>query len=58
MAQLPIVKIGKKKFFADRRLGQLRNIHNPHDFEDVSVEVIDFLIDNRKEPDNEQIRIR
>lgn len=49
MTQLPIVRLGKKKYFADRRLRQLRNINNPHDYENESLEVIDFLIDNRKE---------
>lgn len=28
---LPIVKIRKKRYFADSRLGELRNIRNHHD---------------------------
>lgn len=28
---LPIVKIGRKWYFADERLRQLRNVTNPHD---------------------------
>ena len=27
-----IVKIGNKKYFLDKKLNQLRNINNPHDF--------------------------
>lgn len=33
---LPIVKIGKKRYFADSRLRELRNIKNPHDCLDFS----------------------
>lgn len=33
MRQLPIVKIGKKKYFVDARLNELRNINNPGDSE-------------------------
>jgi len=32
MNQLKIVKIGKKKYFLDARLKELRNIKNPNDF--------------------------
>lgn len=31
--QLPIVKIGSKRYFVDARLNELRNINNPHDRE-------------------------
>ena len=32
MSQLKIVKIGKKQYFLDKRLLELRNIKNPHDY--------------------------
>jgi hypothetical protein len=31
MSQLPIVRIGKKSYFLDVRLRELRNVKNPHD---------------------------
>ena len=31
---LPIVKIGRKHYFVDERLRQLRNVKNPHDYMD------------------------
>ena len=40
-APLPTVKVGKKTYFIDERLGQIRNVNNPHDFEDVDQDVID-----------------
>jgi len=33
MRRLPIIKIGRKKYFVDERLNELRNIKNPHDRE-------------------------
>jgi len=32
MGQLKIVKIGRKKYFLDLRLVEIRNVKNPHDF--------------------------
>jgi len=32
---LPIVKYEGELFFFDERLRQIRNIHNPHDFQDL-----------------------
>jgi len=40
--RLPKIKIGKKTFFIDERLGEIRNIKNPSDAESVSPELIDF----------------
>lgn len=31
MSRLPTVKIGDKNYFVDSRLGELRNVDNPHD---------------------------
>ena len=41
--QLPTVNLKKKKYYVDERLGQLRNVDNPHNF-------IDFLRLYRKKP--------
>lgn len=35
MSELPKVKIGKKTYYVDERLGQLRNVDNPHDFREI-----------------------
>lgn len=42
MKKLPIIKLGKKTYFVDERLGEIRNIKNPHDAESVSPELIAF----------------
>jgi len=41
--QLPIIKIGNKKYFVDARLDELRNIKNPFDVEKMEGSV-DFYI--------------
>jgi hypothetical protein len=33
MRKLPIVKIGRKRYFVDTRLNEMRNVRNPHDKE-------------------------
>lgn len=30
--QLPIMRIGRKRYYVDERLRQLRNVEDPHDF--------------------------
>lgn len=35
MRALPVVKLGRKKYFVDERLNELRNINNPHDKESM-----------------------
>lgn len=37
MTGLPRIKIGRKVYFFDRRLSELRNINNPHDRESVEL---------------------
>ncbi len=32
---LPIVRIGRKRYFVDERLEQLRNVKNPHDWIEI-----------------------
>ncbi|MDP8216013.1 MAG: hypothetical protein P9L98_01660 [Candidatus Kaelpia imicola] len=44
--ELPKIQIGKKNYFIDKRLNQIRNVNNPHDFESVSLEVIDYWLDH------------
>ena len=34
--ELPIVHIGEKHYYFDRRLSQLRNVNNPHDFKELN----------------------
>jgi len=38
MSELPIIERGKKRYYFDARLGQLRNVDNPHDFINLSPE--------------------
>ena len=33
MRALPIIKLGKKRYFVDARIQEMRNILNPHDVE-------------------------
>jgi len=40
--KLSILRMEGKDYFIDRRLNQIRNVKNPHDYEDVSPELIDF----------------
>ena len=47
MAQLPTIKMDGKRWFIDRRLGEIRNVSNPHDVESVSQEIIDFWLENK-----------
>ena len=42
--ELPKIQIGKKTYFIDKSLGEIRNINNPHDFESVSQEVIGYWL--------------
>ena len=45
MNQLKIISLGKKEYFLDERLKQLRNIKNPFDFIDLD-DVELFLLKN------------
>jgi hypothetical protein len=36
MPQLPVIKSDNKDWFFDRRLRQLRNVDNPHEYIDLS----------------------
>jgi hypothetical protein len=45
MTALPIVRIGKKQYFIDERLNELRNIRNPNDREKMEGSA-EFYIEN------------
>ena len=47
MRQLKTIIIDDKEYFIDERLCQIRQVDNPHHFEDVSPELIDFWINKR-----------
>jgi hypothetical protein len=36
MSELPKVKLGRKTYYFDGRLKQIRNVKNPHDFIDLT----------------------
>ena len=42
--ELSKIQIGKKTYYIDKRLGEIRNINNPHDAESVSHELIDYWL--------------
>jgi hypothetical protein len=44
--QLPIIRIGKKSYFVDLRLNEIRNVKNPNDRKAITPELIDVLIKN------------
>lgn len=44
--ELPKIQIRKKTYYIDKRLGEIRNINNPHDAESVSPEVIDYWLNH------------
>lgn len=41
--QLPIIKIGKKSYYVDQRLNEIRNVKNPNDRKAISPELIASL---------------
>jgi hypothetical protein len=45
--QLPIIQIGRKSYFVDQRLNEIRNIKNPHDKKDISPELIVLWLKNK-----------
>lgn len=46
--KLPTVKIGKKLYYVDRRLNELRNVNDPNDVE--SIELADVHIEKTLKP--------
>jgi hypothetical protein len=36
MSELPKIKLGRKTYYFDARLGQLRNLKNPHDYRNLT----------------------
>lgn len=37
MPMLPVIKLGRKLYFKDERLGQLRNVKDPFDTESIEL---------------------
>lgn len=46
--ELPKIKIGKKTYYIDQRLGEIRNVDDFSDAESVSYELIEYWLDKRK----------
>ena len=38
--RLPIVIVEGEEYFLDKRLGQIRNVDNPHDFRPIPIDVV------------------
>lgn len=49
MKSLPTIIIDGVKYFIDKRLNQIRNINNPHDWDMVSPEIINYWLENNIE---------
>ncbi|VVB51238.1 Uncharacterised protein [uncultured archaeon] len=58
MAELPIVGIGRKKYYIDERLKQIRNVKNPHDFKDLNdEEIADLKAKAEKQAPNRRVKV-
>jgi len=44
VSELPKIKIGSNMFYIDVRLGELRNINNPHDVRHESKELLEYWV--------------
>ena len=44
--KLPKIKMDGKEWFIDRQLGQIRNVNNRHEWEMVSLEIIDYWLEH------------
>jgi len=51
------LKIDGKEYFIDERLSQIRNVDDPHDYEDVSPELIGFWVRHCNMEDREGISV-
>jgi len=47
------LRMDGKEYFIDERLSQIRNVNDPHDYEDVSPELIHFWNTRCKMEDRE-----
>ena len=47
MSELPKIKRGRKTYYFDERLKQLRNVKNPHDFIDLKERQVLEIVDER-----------
>jgi siroheme synthase len=55
--QLPVIELGGKQFFVDMRLGQIRNVNDPHDFRDMSKETLALFVRASKRKAGDQVRL-
>ncbi len=55
---LPIIKIAGKNYFIDKRLSQIREVNNPHNYEPVSLELINYWIDHNVQDTADYIKSR
>jgi len=53
---LPIIKIAGKNYFIDKRLSQVREVNNPHNYKDVSSKLINYWIDHKVQNTDNYIR--
>ena len=51
------LKMDGKEYFIDERLSQIRNVDNPHDYEDVSPELIHFWNTRCKMEDHKGVSV-
>lgn len=51
------LRMDGKEYFIDERLSQIRNVDNPHDYEDVSPELIHFWNDHCKMEDHKGVSV-
>ena len=49
VTQLPIVRYEQRFWYFDKRLRQVRNVFNPHDFQNLNDFEMDFFSDKIKE---------
>ena len=47
MKELPTITIENKEYFIDERLSQIREISNPHNYDNVSPELIYYWLAHR-----------
>ncbi len=46
MGELPKIKIAEKTFYIDKRFSRIREVNNPYNWSPVSLEILNYWIDN------------
>ena len=46
MKELPIITISGKRYYIDERLRQIREVGNPSNYENLSIELIMFWVEH------------